>query len=68
MTKLPDKSFKPVAVESLSDDELFDQIREQVNLSRNAGFHNRTKTRALAAEAYARGWNLRKPHSPNDPR
>jgi hypothetical protein len=50
---------KPVT--QLTDDELFDDIREQVNLSRHTGQHDRPKTRALAAEADRRGWNLRRP-------
>lgn len=44
----------------LTDEELFDALREQVNLSRNVGGHNRAKTRAIAAEALRRGW--KRPH------
>jgi hypothetical protein len=46
---------KPVA--NLTDDELFDEIREQVNLSRNtAAGHNRKRTREVSAEMQKRGW------------
>ena len=46
-------------VEQLSDEELFDELREQVNLSRNGPGHDRERTRAIACEATVRGWNLR---------
>lgn len=49
---------KPKPAKELSDDELFDEIREQVNLSRVGGGHNRTRTRALGREARRRGWLL----------
>lgn len=39
--------MKPV--ESLSDDELFSELREQVTKSRNGG-NNRDRTRKIAAE------------------
>lgn len=49
-------------VEKLTDDELFDEIRHQVNQSRNLGTHNRERTRAIAAEMKRRGWtNTPKP-------
>ena len=47
----PDK-----AVANLSDEDLFDEIREQVNLARNGPGHNRERTRKLAAEMARRGW------------
>ncbi len=40
----------------MSDDELFDAIREQVNLSRNYGNHNRKRTREISDEMIKRGW------------
>lgn len=51
------------AVSRLTDSELFDAIREQVNLSRNHGGHQSKRTRELAAEAQNRGWNLRRPNT-----
>lgn len=45
----------------MSDEELFDAIREQVNLSRNTRSHDRDRTRAISEEAARRGWNLRQP-------
>lgn len=42
----------------MTDEELFDAIREQVNLSRSLIGHNRIRTRELAEEAHKRGWNL----------
>lgn len=45
---------KPVA--TLTDDQLFDEIREQVNRSRNGPGHQPKRTRELAAEAKKRGW------------
>lgn len=46
-------------IQKLTDEQLFDELREQVNQSRNVGTHNRERTRAIAAEAERRGWNLR---------
>jgi hypothetical protein len=43
----------------LTDEELFEGIREQVNKSRISGNHERLKTRQLAHEANQRGWNLK---------
>lgn len=48
----------------VSDEDLFDMLREQVNLSRHKGGHQPAKTRAIAAEAQRRGWNLRRPSKP----
>lgn len=45
-------------IEKLSDDDLLDHIREQVNLSRFNGKHDRTKTRMFAEEGAKRGWAL----------
>ncbi len=56
--------MKPFDPTKLTDDDLFDMIREQVNLSRHKGGHQQAKTRALAAEAQRRGWNLRRPSKP----
>ena len=49
---------KPVA--ELTDEELFDEIREQVNHSRNGKGYSGSRTRALSAEAAKRGWGLGK--------
>ena len=50
---------------NLSDDELFDEIRLQVNLSRNSDQgHDRERTRAIGEEFRRRGWNLRTPQLP----
>lgn len=51
-------------IEKFSDEQLFDAIREQVNLSRYGGGHDREKTRELSAEGQRRGWNLRQPSEP----
>lgn len=50
---------KPVA--QLTDEELANEIREQVNRSRLTGQHDRARTRTVAREAQKRGWNLRRP-------
>jgi len=43
----------------LTDEELFEEIREQVNYARNtAAKHDRKRTRALAAEMKKRGWGV----------
>ncbi len=42
----------------MSDEELFDALREQVNLSRNSKVHDRKRTQAIAEEAQRRGWGL----------
>jgi len=43
--------------EEMTDEELFDTIREQVNLSRNSFHgHDRNKTREIAKEMKRRGW------------
>jgi hypothetical protein len=55
----PQSSARPF--EGLSDEELFDEIRSQVNASRVTGKHDRARTRQLSAEANHRGWNLRAP-------
>lgn len=48
-------------VEKMTDEKLFDEIRHQVNLSRNTTQgHDRELTRKLAKEANKRGFNLRK--------
>ncbi len=41
-----------------TDEELFEMLREQVNLSRNYGTHDRVKTRAIATEMRKRGFSL----------
>jgi len=51
---------KPVG--ELTDEELFDCIREQVNASRNSRGHDRKRTKEISAEAHRRGWNLRQPN------
>lgn len=51
-------------VENLSDAELFDELREQVNRDRFEGLHDRVRTREIAAEAKRRNWNLRQPSKP----
>jgi hypothetical protein len=49
------ESQKPA--DQLTDDELFDEIREQVNLARNHTHgHNRKRTREIANEMNRRGW------------
>jgi PHD/YefM family antitoxin component YafN of YafNO toxin-antitoxin module len=46
---------KPVA--ELTDEELFDELREQVNLSRsNPNSYDRKRTREIGAEMQKRGW------------
>jgi hypothetical protein len=60
--------MKTKPVQALSDDELFDEIREQVNRARHHGGHNRGRTRQLAEEAHSRGWNLGRPKKPKDPK
>lgn len=51
---------KPVS--ELSDDELLDELREQVNIARQTnGQHDRVRTPQIAEEAYRRGWSTRKP-------
>lgn len=47
------------SVEHLSDEELFAELREQISVARNGGQHDRERTRAIAAEATKRGWNIR---------
>ena len=51
----------PEDAQKLTDEQLFDAIRQQVNLSRVTNNHNRKATRIIAAEAARRGWNLRQP-------
>lgn len=42
---------------AMSDEELFDAIREQVNKARNQTHgHNRAMTKAIGAEMIKRGW------------
>lgn len=49
------KALKPAS--TLTDDELFDAIREQVNLARNTSHgHNRIRTQEIAIEMEKRGW------------
>lgn len=49
-------------VGAMSDEELFDAIREQVNKARNQTHgHNRTMTKAIGEEMVRRGWR----NSPN---
>jgi phage gp16-like protein len=50
-----------VSLKDSTDEELFDALREQVNLSRNGPGHDRVKTRAVAAEMKRRGWKTRVP-------
>jgi len=45
---------KPVS--ELTDDELFDEIREQVNRGRFDGRHDSKRTKQISAEAKKRGW------------
>ena len=48
-------NLKPVG--ELTDEELFDEIREQVNLARNTAHgHNRKRTREISAEMEKRQW------------
>lgn len=55
MTLTAPPSGRPLA--NLSDDQLFDELREQVNRARNSKQgHNRKRTRQIADEAIARGW------------
>ena len=51
--------MKPV--QDLTDDELFNELREQVNRARFDGKHDRVRTREIADEAQKRNWNLRRP-------
>lgn len=53
-------------VEQLSDDDLFAELREQINIARNGGQHDRERTRALANEATKRGWNIRQGTQPHE--
>lgn len=57
--------MKPLDLTKVSDEDLFYMLREQVNLSRHKGGHQPAKTRAIAAEAQRRGWNLRRPIKPS---
>lgn len=44
-------------VRAMSDEELFDAIREQVNKARNQTHgHNRAMTKAIGEEMVRRGW------------
>jgi uncharacterized coiled-coil protein SlyX len=45
-------------IKQATDEELFESLREQVNMSRNYGTHNREKTRELAEEMRKRGFSL----------
>lgn len=50
-------------VRAMSDEELFDAIREQVNKARNHTHgHNRAMTKAIGKEMVRRGWR----NSPNN--
>lgn len=62
----PDLDLTPAGkhqpANALTDDELFDELREQVTLARNTrGGHNRERTREIADEARNRGWSLGRP-------
>lgn len=49
-------------VSQLTNEELFDELREQVNLSRNSiSGHDRVRTKQISEEAAKRGWGLGKP-------
>lgn len=51
---------QPVA--NLTDEQLFDELRAQVNRSRNSpSGHDRKRTREIAAEACKRGWKINHP-------
>ena len=45
----------------MTDDELADELREQVNRSRNNPPHDRDMARGVGEEMKKRGWNIRKP-------
>lgn len=50
--------MKMKPVDKLTDDELFDEIREQVNRARfTPGLYNRERTQQIGAEMTKRGWN-----------
>lgn len=58
------KSETQKPVDQLTDEELFDELREQVNRGRFDGMHDRKRTRDIAAECKRRNWNLRPPSKP----
>jgi hypothetical protein len=58
MTRNNESEGRAEGLASVSDDELFDLIREQVNKARNvANSYDRARTRAIAAEMHRRGWS-----------
>ncbi len=54
-------------IKAWSDERLFDELREQVNRSRNFHSHDREKTRAIAAEMVRRGWKVHVPEPDSCP-
>ncbi len=56
--KTPPVIDQSKAIRQATDEELFEMLREQVNLSRNYGTHDRVKTRAIADEMRKRGFRL----------
>ena len=48
-------------VSEMTDDELAEELREQVNRSRNNPPHDRDMARGVGEEMKKRGWNIRKP-------
>ena len=61
MSPITSDAIKALHTGQLSDEELFEEIRDQVNRSRHGGGHQRDRTREIAAEAQKRDWNLRRP-------
>ena len=45
----------------MTDEELFDELRHQVNLSRNIVGHDRKLTRELSEEMHKRGFMQKRP-------
>jgi hypothetical protein len=51
----------PVINKKTSDEVLFEELRVQVNQSRNSpAGHDRVRTRKIAAERARRGWKTKK--------
>jgi hypothetical protein len=50
--------FERTEMTRWSDERLFDELREQINRSRNFHNHDRQKVRDIAAEMVRRGWKV----------
>lgn len=56
MTDIEPKDMNLKPVSELTDEELFEEIRQQVNKSRNEFVHDRKRTREIGKEMKKRGW------------